>query len=59
MGQAFLFVEVDKAVEKLLHHTLDLRKRELDLVVCDADEIEIQVIKEQEITPSHLVLLAC
>ena len=41
VGKVFLFVEVDEAVEKLLHHTLDLRKGELDLIIGDSDKVKI------------------
>jgi hypothetical protein len=50
-------MKVDESVKQLLHNALDLWQSELDLLVRHARQIKAQIIEEQEVAASILVLV--
>ena len=56
MSNILSVVQVDQAIKQLLHDALNLRDVEFDLLVCHTCQIVAQVVKEEEVTTSELVL---
>ena len=55
MGEILLIVQVEKAIQQLLHNAFNLGYRELDLFVSHPGKVEIEVVEEEEVAASHFI----
>ena len=48
-------MQVEKAIQQLLHNAFNLGYRELDLFVSHPGKVEIEVVEEEEVAASHFI----
>ena len=55
MGEILLIMQVEKAIQQLLHNAFNLGHCELYLFVSHPGKVEIEVVEEEEVAASHFI----